>query len=205
MVSLIILLKILTNLFTLSSTEEYASILFENDADFSPSILLLPIIIKWSSPIDDVLLSLNVRCGYSFVLSLNNLKISLFVFDKSQVLNFAPKEMLLMQFVFMIYPLIYLILYIKQKLYQVINNKNKKSHSGGFCYLLFSCRWVRTLSNPFPAGDNSIGGYTSTSTGVNSPYLYKCRNKINTWWNWTQFSIYCISWQLNSLIKKLIC
>ena len=163
----------------MSSTVGYASILFENDADFSPSILLLPIIIKLSSPIVELWLCLNVRCGYSFVLSLNNLKISVFVFDKSQVLNFAPKDMLLMQFVFVIYLFVYLILYIKQKLYQVINNKNKKSHSGGFCYLLFSCRWVRTLSNPFPAGDFYRRVYFNL-IGVNSPYLYKCRNKINT-------------------------
>ena len=57
----------------------------------------------------------------------------------------------------------------------------------------WSRRWVSALTNPFPAGDFKIGGYTAMSfpagdfkiggytamsLRVNSPVYKKCRNKI---------------------------
>lgn len=45
----------------------------------------------------------------------------------------------------------------------------------------WSRRWVNAPDYPFPAGDFSIGGYTSHPVGVNSPFYNKCRNKMSTY------------------------
>lgn len=47
----------------------------------------------------------------------------------------------------------------------------------------WSRRWVSALTNPFPAGDFEIGGYTAMSLRVNSPVYKKCRNKIEHSYN----------------------
>ena len=43
----------------------------------------------------------------------------------------------------------------------------------------WSRRWVNAPDYPFPAGDFSIGGYTSHPVRVNSPFYNKCRNKMS--------------------------
>ena len=42
----------------------------------------------------------------------------------------------------------------------------------------WSRRWVSASINPFPAGEENFGGYTSIPDRVNSPFYKKCRNKI---------------------------